>query len=166
MQEVNYGSKEHIFPRLFFGHLGASWGKQIMCTLCRRLVHISNFWKVNQLATHFHPKKIQIGFVKQIKILAVREVRPNCTRSFIEKYKGLKKLIKEKKFRHVFSFFYIPKIVSSKMNHMALILKFRTPISTKFIYVIFPCHMRHLSYYDILCHMMHMTYLYLMDLGV
>ena len=68
---------------------------------------------------------ILIGFAKKIKILAVREVRPNCTWSFVEKYKGLKKFIKGNFFRHIFSFFYIAKNFNKKTKHMALILRSR-----------------------------------------
>ena len=125
------------------------------------LFHISTFLE-NELACNLFPsrKKLYQGLQKKIKILAVREVRPNCTQSFIEKYKGLKKIIKEKIFRHVFSFFspqnFQSKNESYGLNTEVQVL-LQTPRSTKFKYVIFPCHMRHLSFYDILCHMTHMT---------
>ena len=100
-------------------------------------------------------KKILIGFAKKIKILAVREVRPNCTRSFVEKYKGLKKFIKGNFFRHIFSFFYIAKNFNQKTKHAALILRSRRSFRhqdrhiclTSYLFVICViCH--NLSYYD------------------
>ena len=82
-------------------------------------------WKMNQLATYSPPEKKSIMVCKKIKILAVREVRPNCTQSFVEKYKGLKKFIKGNFSQHIFSFFYIGKNFDIKTKHMALILRSR-----------------------------------------